>query len=135
MKSVIKKPAIFSISLSLAFGVILFSCKKSFNIDPETSLSSTQVYRNVFDADAAVIGVYGKLMSLAKQYTVLNELRADLMTVTDNADANLRELNTHTVSVSNPYADPRPFYALINNCNDVLKNFSIMLQQNKFKRD
>ena len=132
MKFLVRRNVILGVAVSIC---CLLSCKKVFNIEPETSLSSTQVYRNVFDADAAVIGVYGKLMGLAKQYVVLNELRGDLMEVTDNADANLREINTHNISIGNPYSDPRPFYNLINNCNDVLKNFKIMLQQNKFTID
>ena len=119
----------------LVFAGLFFSCKKILDINPETSLTPKQVYRNVFDADAAVIGIYGKLEGLAKQYVVLNELRGDLMEVTDNADASLRDINTHSATVTNPYADPRPFYTLINDCNDVLKNFKIMLQQNKFKVD
>jgi hypothetical protein len=100
---------------------------------PESTLASSQVYRNVYDADAAIVGLYGKLMGLAKQYVVLNELRGDLMEVTDNADAYLREINLHKESVDNPYANPRPFYAVINDCNDVLKNFNIMLATNKLK--
>jgi hypothetical protein len=133
MKSIVFKPVTRGIIVAVAICVSSLSCKKAFDIQPDTVLSSKQVYRNVFDADAAVLGLYGKLMGLAKQYVVLNELRADLMQVTDNADASLREINTHTVSENNPYADPRPFYALINDCNDVLKNFDIMLAENKFK--
>ena len=112
---------------------LFFSCKKILDKQPESSLAADQVYRNVFDADAAITGIYGKLMGLAKQYVILNELRADLMDVTDNADADLREISNHSVSANNPYADPGPFYSLINNCNDVLKNFNIMLAQKKFK--
>ncbi|MDE3236714.1 MAG: RagB/SusD family nutrient uptake outer membrane protein [Bacteroidota bacterium] len=115
--------------------MLLFSCKKMMEVNPDTKLNATQMYRNVYDADAAVIGIYGKLMSLAKQYVILNELRADLTEVTDNSDGYLREISTHNVSANNPYADPRPFYSLINDCNDVLKNFNIMLQSNKFKQD
>ncbi len=117
----------------IACALLSGSCKKVLDKQPEDSLSSSQVYRNVFDADAAVIGLYGKFMGLAKQYVVLNELRADLMEVTDNADANLREINLHKESATNPYANPRPFYALINDCNDVLKNFNSMLATNKMK--
>lgn len=135
MKFIKIKSLVIQCTILLVCSVVFFSCKKAFDIEPQNTLSSTQVYRNVFDADAAVIGIYGKFMSMAKQYTVLNELRADLMQVTDNADASLREINTHTVREDNPYADPRPFYELINNCNDVLKNFDIMLRENKFKQD
>src|SRR5450759_1707811 len=134
MKFILPKFSSFMLALSMG-SLLLFSCKKTFDIKPETTLDPSQVYRNVFDADAAVIGIYGKLMSLAKQYVILNELRADLMEVTNNADANLRDINTHSATTDNPYADPRPFYTLINDCNDVLKNFNIMLQDNKFKVD
>lgn len=111
------------------------SCKKFLDVQPEDKLVSEQMYRDVFDADAAVLGVYGKLMNVAKQYIVLNELRADLMAVTVNADPYLREIGTSTVTDGNPYANPKPFYEVILNCNDVLKNFDIMLKDKKFSQD
>jgi hypothetical protein len=39
------------------------------------------------------------------------------------------------VSPDNPYADPAEFYSLINDCNDVLHNFNIMLRDLKFSRE
>ncbi len=110
------------------------SCKKVFDLQPKDVVDNTQMYRNVYDADAAVIGVYGKLMKLAKQYVLLNELRADLMDITANADVNLRQVSEHNVSGNNPYTDPRPFYEVIINCNDVLKNFDIMYHNSKLKQ-
>ncbi len=133
MKAVVFGSFLKMLAVVIILGVVSVSCKKILEREPEVNLTSTQVYRNVFDADAAVIGVYGKLMGLAKKYVVLNELRADLMEVTDNADIYLKEINIHSVSANNPYANPRPFYALINDCNDVLKNFNIMRDQKKFK--
>ncbi len=133
MKFILKKSVKKISALVILCCVFSVSCNKILNKDPETSLDGKQVYRNVFDADAAVLGVYGKFVKLAKQYVVLNELRADLMEVTDNADKDLREVNTHSTTQTNPYADPKAFYSLINDCNDVLKNFNIMLKDNKFK--
>ncbi len=117
--------------LLVALVTITFSCKKTFDITPEAQVDVTQNYRNVYDANAAITGIYGKLLGIAKQYVVLNELRADLMDVTTNADQYLREINTHNVSTGNPYADPRPFYEIILNCNDVLKNFNLMVQDKR----
>jgi len=102
------------------------SCKKAFDIKPEDALEATQTYRNVYDADAAVFGIYGKFVRLADKYVLLNELRADLLDVTPNANAYLKQLGTQTVAEDNPYADPKPFYEVILNCNDALKNFNIM---------
>lgn len=109
------------------------SCKKTFDILPQDKLDASQMYRNVYDADAAVIGLYGKFVGLADRYVIMNELRGDMLEYTDNADEYLRQFSTHSVSGDNPYANPRPFYEIIINCNDVLKNFNIMHDNNKMK--
>jgi hypothetical protein len=111
--------------------MVLFSCKKTFDLKPENQVDSSQNYRNVNDANAVVTGIYGKLLGIAKQYVVLNELRADLMEVTTNADQYLREVNVHNTTADNPYANPRPFYEIILNCNDALKNFDLMVKDNR----
>jgi len=103
----------------------LVSCTKILEKDPGTELTSGQMYRDIYDANAAVMGIYGKFMNLADRYIILNELRGDLMEFTSNANEYLRQINNHTVTADNPYINPRPFYELIINCNDVLKNFKI----------
>jgi starch-binding outer membrane protein, SusD/RagB family len=125
-------------SLIFALLLVIFTtcgCKKIFDVAPQNALEKEQTYRNVFDADAAVIGLYGKFQGLIKQYVLLNELRGDLMDVTGNADEYLKQLNTHNVSIDNPYVNPQPFYEVILNCNDIMKNFDIMLQDKKMKVD
>lgn len=124
-------PNLFLKAVLLSLGLFTFSCKKALDVKPEDQVDVTNHYRNVYDANAAVIGIYGKLLNIAEQYVVLNELRADLMEVTTNADNYLQEINTHNVSAGNPWADPRPFYNIIINCNDALKNFDIMLADKK----
>lgn len=111
------------------------SCKKILDVVPKSTVDQTQAYRNVYDADAAIIGIYGKFMNLAKPYELWNELRADLMDITTNADVNLRQLSEHTVTAINPYINPQPFYEVITNCNDAMKNFDIMLAEKKLKVD
>jgi hypothetical protein len=106
-------------------------CTKIFDIKPQDQLDESQAYQNVYDADAAVIGIYGKFMGIADQYIVLNELRGDLLDCTNNADENLRQISTHSVTENNPYASPKPFYELIINCNDVLERFQVMVKEKK----
>jgi len=106
-------------------------CKKVFDTKPQDQLDVSQAYQNVYDADAAVVGIYGKFMGLADRYVILNELRADLLDCTTNADENLRQISTHTVTGDNPYASPRPFYEVILNCNDVLEHFQIMVKEKR----
>jgi starch-binding outer membrane protein, SusD/RagB family len=114
--------------VAIVIAILLGSCKDVFNLEPESSVDKSQMYRNLSDADAAVMGVYAKFLDIADEYVILNELRADLIDVTNNADNYLREINNHAVSAGNTYANPRPFYTVILNCNDVLKNFAKMRQ-------
>jgi starch-binding outer membrane protein, SusD/RagB family len=111
--------------------IFIAGCNKIFDIKPETQLDVTNAYQNVYDADAAVVGIYGKFMGLADRYIILNELRGDLLQYTDNADENLKQISTHSVTEANPYASPRPFYELIINCNDVLKHLKIMYAEKR----
>jgi len=124
-----------AILLTVGMSFAISSCKKLVDVEPKTTVGIANMYRNVFDADAAVIGVYGKVMKMAKPYLLLNELRGDLMDITSNADLNLRQLSEQTATVNNPYIDPQPFYDVIVNCNDVLDNFKKMYAQSKLKLD
>lgn len=119
----------------LLASVVFTGCKKVFDIKPQDQLDVTNAYQNVYDADAAVVGIYGKFMGLADRYVILNELRGDLLSHTGNADEALRQISNHTVTAGNPWASPRPFYELIINCNDVLKNFQVMVSQKRMTEE
>jgi hypothetical protein len=121
--------------LILIFPVLLISCENWLEVKPQDVLLPEQVYRDKFDADAAVRGIYGKLINLSSEYVILNELRADLMDVTNNADYYLRQINLHDVDLNNPYTQIQPFYSLINDCNDALANFNIMLKELRFSQE
>ena len=122
--------------IPLLVGVLLAaSCSKTLETEPKSVLTEANMYRNVYDADAAVIGLYGKFMNLAEPYVVLNEMRADLMTTTTNSNEYLKQLNEHSVKEDNPYANPRPFYEVILNCNDIMYNLDFMLRDKKLKVD
>lgn len=114
---------------------MVISCENYLEVQPKDVLLPEQVYRDKYDADAAIRGIYGKLMYLASQYVILNELRADLMDVTYNADIYLRQINLHNVDENNIYTSAQPFYSLINNCNDAMANFDIMLKDLKFSQE
>ncbi|RZM02193.1 MAG: RagB/SusD family protein, partial [Pedobacter sp.] len=126
MKRIAKLGFLIATTLVLSTG-----CKKTFDINPQDQLDESQAYQSVYDADAAIVGIYGKFMGLAETYIVLNELRGDLLNYTNNADENLRQISTHSVTAGNKYVNPRPFYELIVNCNDALANFQMMLQKNR----
>ena len=122
------KPLLWAAVLLLSFS----SCEEYLDVQPQDKLAGDQLYRNVYDADAVVVGIYGKFMGLASKYVILNEMRADLMTTTGNSDPYLKELSEQNISAENPYVNPKDFYEVIQNCNDALKNFDIMVAEKKF---
>jgi hypothetical protein len=121
--------------LPVVISLSLISCKKVFEIQPKSVVTANNMYRNVYDADAAVVGIYGKFLGVMDRYVILNELRADLTDITPNSNQYLKQLSTHSVTTDNTYADPRPFYTVIANCNDALANFNIMVAQHKMTVD
>lgn len=123
------------IALSISAALMFSSCQKMLDVLPEDRLDQSQVYNTVADADAVVLGIYGQVAALGEQYVLLNELRADLMDVTVNADPYLQQISNHEVTSGNPYTDPTKLYRVIFNCNDAMKNFNIMVAESKMSRE
>ena len=98
-------------------------------------VEASENYHNVYDADNAIWGLYGKVQNLAENVVVLNELRADLMDVTTNATQDQVDLNSHQETANNKYCDPTPFYEVILNANDIIYNFKLMLAENKISTE
>jgi hypothetical protein len=132
-----KKSSLKFIYRTLLVGCLItvFSCKKALQELPVNQVDVVNHYQNVYDANAAVIGIYGKFMGIADRYVVLNELRADLMSPTANADLYLKQLNEHTVTTDNPWADPKPWYNIILNINDAMSHFNEMLKTGKLSNN
>lgn len=132
---------IFNNTIRIFAGIVLgalisTSCTYLMNPEADDALTPNQVYRNLDDAHTTLRGVYGKLMDCAPQYVVLNELRADLMDVTANANQELRELSWHAeLTAGNQWANPIKFFSLINTCNDAAVNFRKMYDENKINRE
>jgi hypothetical protein len=125
-----------SILLFAAFSMLsLASCDDLLNPDATQVVEDSENYQNVYDADNAIWGLYGKFAELAEHVVVLNELRADLMDVTPNATPDQVALNEHTATAENAYCDPTPFYNVILNANDMIANFNKMLAENKISRE
>lgn len=110
----------------------LFSCTETASLE---ALGEEDHYRNTTDAHSAVVGLYGMVMELAEQVVVLNELHADLMDVTPNADEELQEISNFTGDTRNAWVNPSKFYEVIQNCNDMLDNFDKMLLSARLLED
>jgi tetratricopeptide (TPR) repeat protein len=69
------------------------------------------------DSVYSVMGILQTLEYIGDRTVLLGELRGELMTVTENADVSLQEINNFDVSADNPYASTKEYYRVINNCN------------------
>ncbi len=115
----IKIPYISHTIISLLVAVFLLSgsCEKFF--DPEQALivDEDNYFNDWNEYRAAELGLYALQQELVTQLVVLGELRGDMLTVTENADRDLIEVNLHQVHPGNKYGSPLNFYRLIGACN------------------
>ena len=72
---------------------------------------------NAADTVSSLMGIWTKLQAIAVRTNLLGELRADLVTVNDNAVSDLKDIASLTISDDNVYNVPSDYYGVINNCN------------------
>ena len=90
-------------TLSALLFLSFSACQDSLDISSREVVQSSNNFQNVYDADNAIWGLYGKVSKLAENVVVLNELRADLLDVTPNATNDQVSLNNHTEDANNQY--------------------------------
>ena len=87
----------------IVFSIMIMSCSKMLDIDLKEVLEADEGYKNTFDARSAALGINGLFQQkMADNYFIMNELRADLLDVTSNADQYLIQISTHQVEPGNP---------------------------------
>lgn len=77
------------------------------------------------DTVYSVMGIVNKIQKIADRTVILNEVRGDLVSVTDHASQSLRDIYNFGLSnlqANNEYDNPVDYYAVINNCNFFLAN-------------
>lgn len=97
----------------------------------DSLLPEDKAFVDEFSARSAVLGVYASLQEVAQQLIILGELQGDLLTVTENADNDLRQLNEHNADATNPYADASGFFRVIVNCNEIINKLHIAKENDK----
>lgn len=114
--------------------VALNSCSDMLDANIENAIDPKDNYKTASDADNAILGIYSKFMGLIDRVIVLEELRADLMDITENSTTDLIAINNHSATASNKWCEIAPFYEIILNCNDALSNFDKMLADNRMSK-
>lgn len=109
--------------MSVFFIALIFSCSDDF-FDTNTGgrISPDEHYNSFLDAQASYQGCFVYLQDIADKLVLVQGLLSDEMTVTENADVDLIDINMHNYTAANPYVDPSDYYKLIININEVLPN-------------
>lgn len=96
----------------------LYSCEDMLTVDSDryvTEEDNQLISPN--DSVSSILGLLTGLQDIAERYVLFGEMRGDLLDVTDYTPADIRALNNFAVEDTVQFADPRDFYAIINNCN------------------
>ncbi|MCF8346752.1 MAG: RagB/SusD family nutrient uptake outer membrane protein [Bacteroidales bacterium] len=121
-----KKNFIYHLTaFTLVAAIIFSSCEKMLDMPNGSLLPEDKAFVDEFSARSSVMGVYALLQEVSQQLLILGELQGDLLTVTGNADNDLRQLNEHNADALNAYADPSGFFKVIVNCNEILNKLHI----------
>ena len=108
------------------------SCEDFFEQESEHIIDSGQEHlNNRVDTLFSLTGILSKLQALGDRTILLGEVRADLVDLTADASADLRELATLKVGDDNEYNHPSDYYAVINNCNYYIAHVDTALKNNR----
>ena len=99
----------------------LCGCEKFLDPNQELIIRDEKFPADNVELRSASLGLYALQQELVEQIVVLGELRGDLLEVTRNADADLREVYNFQVSPMNRYASPSAFYKLIAASNKMIR--------------
>ncbi len=113
----------FQIASGILFiAAIISSCENFLDEVPGDKITTDQHYKTSIDAFTSTVGAYSLLQEVIPNLVIMNDLRSDLMTVTENFDVDLRNINRHNIDIDNKYNDPSGYYRIILNANEVLNN-------------
>ena len=102
----------------LVTGMVFTACENLFDVDSDRYMSlEKNKLNNPGDSFYSLLGILKQLRDLNDKYVVLNELRGDLMDVSEYADIELQDINHFKADISNPWIWARDYYTVINSCN------------------
>ena len=130
-----KLKTIFSIALATTLVAGVTSCEDILKVDSKTYMFD---YQNTLDSPVdtvySVLGVIKNLQKIADRTVILGEIRGDLVTISDHASEDLRELYSYdfgSVKSTNKYDQAVDYYAIINNCNFFINKVDTTFTRNQ----
>ena len=129
-----KKNLIYTIAFLLGGTFMFSSCDDMLNVDSNRVEYEFEDW-TLNDSVYSVLGILKSVQGVADRQVLINELRADLVTVNESkAVVDVQELSRSVFNLSsNKYLDVKDYYAIINNCNIYLARVDTTLEKNNVK--
>ncbi|NQU85758.1 MAG: RagB/SusD family nutrient uptake outer membrane protein [Mariniphaga sp.] len=108
--------SIFIIIIAFIFN----SCEDFFNPNQDLIITEDELFDDWYEYRSVEMGLYALQNQLVEQIIILGELRADMLTITPNADADLIAIYNFNITKENKYASPTNFFKLISACNNLI---------------
>lgn len=98
------------------------SCNEWLDLLPPNGLIRDEFWQSKEDVEAVLMAAYDGLAGMDADLFLHGELRADLLLGGQNQPLNEQNIMESNIYPDNPFCDWSPFYSIINNCNEVIKN-------------
>lgn len=129
-----KKKLIYTLAFLLSGTFIFSSCNDMLNVDSnrvEYEFDNWEFSDSVY----SVLGILKAVQEVGDRQVLINELRADLVTVNEaKAVTDVQELAKSEFNLNtNKYLDVKDYYTIINNCNIYLARVDTTLESNNVR--
>lgn len=109
---------------------LLVGCADMMDTDSELVMfEKDNTLNHPTDSVYSIMGIIGKMQTIADRIVLLGEVRGDLMTTTEAASSDLKNLAAFNYSAENKYNAVSDYYAVINNCNYFIAHVDTTLQR------
>ena len=103
-------------SIIAAMTLFVSSCSDMLEVEGGREIDASELDQ-ASDSAFYAFGIMQAMQQAADAYVLQNELRGDLLDVTQYTDNNLRQLANFTATAANAYDSAYVYYRVINNCN------------------
>lgn len=119
----------YTILILLLF--IQFSCNDYLEKLPMDGLIREEYWKSKEDVESVLMGAYETFAGMDRMLFVLGEIRADMVTGDSNQPRNEELISESNIYPDNDLCNWQNFYAIINHCNEVIKNAPKVLEIDK----
>ncbi len=114
----------------ICLSALLVGCADMMDTDSELVMfEKDNTLNHPTDSVYSIMGIIGKMQTIADRIVLLGEVRGDLMTTTEAASSDLKNLAAFNYSAENKYNAVSDYYAVINNCNYFIAHIDTTLQR------